>query len=170
MQLILRSSHPDVFLRKGFLKICSKLLNSFIAIALRHVWSPVILLRISRTLFLKTSLDGCLWRFNLKKSMALDLKKIFDYLTEIGLTLGYIGHGIEKYSNYHIALGLILGYTGVGLEQWSEYSSGVRLILWCIGFRSKNYSGYLTGIGVILLYIGLKLIAWINQAEMALEK
>ena len=62
-----RSSHPDVFLRKGVLKICSKvtgehpcrsvisikLLCNFIEIALRHRCSPVNLLRIFKTPFPK---------------------------------------------------------------------------------------------------------------------
>ena len=60
-----RSSHPEVFLRKGVLKICSKfrgeyacrgvisikLQINFIEIALRHVYSPVNLLHIFRTPF-----------------------------------------------------------------------------------------------------------------------
>ena len=60
-----RSSHPEVFLRKGVLKICSKftgeppyrsaisikLQSNFIEIALRHGYSPVNLLHIFRTLF-----------------------------------------------------------------------------------------------------------------------
>ena len=62
-----RSSHQEVFLRKGVLKICSKftgehpyqsvisikLLCNFIKIALLHGCSPVYLLHIFRTSFLK---------------------------------------------------------------------------------------------------------------------
>ena len=65
----IRSSHLEVFLGKGFLKICSKftgehacrsamsikLLCSFIEIALRHGCSPVNLLHIFRTPFLKNT-------------------------------------------------------------------------------------------------------------------
>ena len=61
----LRSSHPEVFLGKGVLKICSKflveypcqsaisikLLCNFIGIALRHECSPESLLHIFRTPF-----------------------------------------------------------------------------------------------------------------------
>ena len=61
----LRSSHPEVFLRKAVLKICSKftgehpcrsvisikLQSNFIEIALQHGCSPVNLLHISRTPF-----------------------------------------------------------------------------------------------------------------------
>ena len=64
-----RSSHPDVFLEKGVLKICSKfteeqpcrnvisitLLCNFIEIALWHVFSPVNLLHIFRTTFSKNT-------------------------------------------------------------------------------------------------------------------
>ena len=59
----LRSSRPEVFLRKGILKICSKFIgehpcrsaillkitSNFIEIALRHGVSPVNLLHIFRT-------------------------------------------------------------------------------------------------------------------------
>ena len=67
-----RSSHPEVFLRKGVLKICStftelpsrsvisiKLLCNFIEITLRHGCSPVNFLHIFSTLFLGTPLSGC---------------------------------------------------------------------------------------------------------------
>ena len=60
-----RSSHPEVLLRKGVLKICTKftgehpcrsvisikLQSNFIEIALRHGCSPVHLLHIFRTPF-----------------------------------------------------------------------------------------------------------------------
>ena len=60
-----RSSHAEVFLRKGVLKICSKLIgerlcrsaisiklqNNFIEITLRHGYSPVNLLHIFKTSF-----------------------------------------------------------------------------------------------------------------------
>ena len=64
-----RSSHPEVFLGKGVLKIYSKLIgehpcrsvisikleSNFIETALRHGCSPVNLLHIFRTLFLKNT-------------------------------------------------------------------------------------------------------------------
>ena len=64
-----RSSRPEVFLRNGVLKICSKftgehpcrsaisikLQSNFIEITLRHGCSPVNLLHISRTPFLKNT-------------------------------------------------------------------------------------------------------------------
>ena len=66
---LLRSSYPEVFLRKGVLKICSKftgehpcqstismkLLCKFIEIALRHGCSSVNSLHIFRTPFLKNT-------------------------------------------------------------------------------------------------------------------
>ena len=64
-----RNSHPEVFLRKGVLKICSKftgehpcqsaisikLQSNFIEIALRHGCSPANLLHIFRTPFPKNT-------------------------------------------------------------------------------------------------------------------
>ena len=69
-----RSSHPEVFLEKGVLNICSKfagehpcrsaisinLLCNFIEIALRHGCSPANLLHIPRTPFLKTTSEWLL--------------------------------------------------------------------------------------------------------------
>ena len=88
----LRSSRPEVFLRKCFLEICSnftgehpcwsvisvKLQSNFIEIKLRHGCSPVNLLHISRTPFPKNTsgrllLDhtNCLrWSFLRKQLMA----------------------------------------------------------------------------------------------------
>ena len=67
--LIFRNSHPELFLRKGVLKICSKFTRNtpnlqfaicnFIEIALRYGCSPVNLLHIFRTPFLKDT-SGCL--------------------------------------------------------------------------------------------------------------
>ena len=69
-----RSSHPDVFLEKGVLKICSKftgehpcqrvisikLLCNFVEITLRHGFSPVYLLHIFRAHFLRNTSCGLL--------------------------------------------------------------------------------------------------------------
>ena len=71
-----RSSHPEVFLRKGVLKICGKVTeehpcqsvisikfqSNFIKIAFRHGCSPVNLVNISRTLFPKNTSGGLLLR------------------------------------------------------------------------------------------------------------
>ena len=71
---IYRSSHPEVFLGKGAMKICSqftgehpcwsaisiKLLCNFIEITLWHGCSPVNLLHIFRTPFLKNTSGGLL--------------------------------------------------------------------------------------------------------------
>ena len=71
-----RSSHPEVFLRKGVLEICSKftgehpcrggisitLNGNFIEITLRHGCSPVNLQHIFRTPFPRnTHLGDCFW-------------------------------------------------------------------------------------------------------------
>ena len=72
-----RSSRPEMFFRKGVLKICSEftgehpyesvisinVLCNFIEITLRHGFSLVNLLHISEHLFLRTSLEGCFWFF-----------------------------------------------------------------------------------------------------------
>ena len=75
LDVTVRSSHPEVFLWKGVLKICRKftgeqpcrsaisitLQSNFIEIALRHGCSPANLLHIFRTLFPGTPLGGCFW-------------------------------------------------------------------------------------------------------------
>ena len=72
-----RSSHPEVFLGKGVLKICSKftgehqwrsvisikLESNFIEIALRHGCSPANLMHIFRIRFLKNSSEELLLNF-----------------------------------------------------------------------------------------------------------
>ena len=64
-----RSSHSEVFLENGVLKICSKFTvedpcrsakSNFIEIAHRHECSPVNLLHIFRILFLKNTSEGLL--------------------------------------------------------------------------------------------------------------
>ena len=66
---MIKSSHPEVFFGKGVLKICSKftgdhpcgsvisikLQSNFIEITLRHWCSPVNLLHVFRTPFLKST-------------------------------------------------------------------------------------------------------------------
>ena len=72
-----RSSHSEVFLGKGVLKICSKFtgehpcqstilikfLCNFIEIALRHGYSSVNCCIFSEHLFSITPLSGCFWTF-----------------------------------------------------------------------------------------------------------
>ena len=72
---ISRRTYPEVFPRKGVLKICSnftgehqcrsvaliKLLCNFIEITLRHWCSPAICCISSEHLFLRTPLNGCYW-------------------------------------------------------------------------------------------------------------
>ena len=89
-----RSSHPEVFLGKSVLKICSKFIgehpcrsaisiklqSNFIEIALRHGCSPVSLLHIFRT------------RFSQNASRGLSLKVICDIVKGcIILRLAYCG-------------------------------------------------------------------------------
>ena len=83
--MISRSSPPELFLGKGVLKICSKftgehtypsvisikLLCNFIEIALRHGCSPVNLLHIFRTPFLKNSSGGLL--LNIRTTLPIDV-------------------------------------------------------------------------------------------------
>ena len=87
-----RSSHPEVFLEKGILKICSKftaehpcrcvisikLLCNFIEITLRHRYSPVNLLHIFITPFTKnTSGRLFLYVLTMKTRLALLITKLF---------------------------------------------------------------------------------------------
>ena len=88
-----RSSHPEVFLEKGVLKICSKftgerpcrsaisikLLRKFIEIALRHGCSQVNLLDIFRTRFLKNT-SG---RLLLKNHFPLHFDALEQYLSQL---------------------------------------------------------------------------------------
>ena len=74
IETTVRSSHSEVFLGKGVLKICSKftgehpcrsmisikLLCNFVEIALRHECSPINLLHIIRTPFLKKTSEWLL--------------------------------------------------------------------------------------------------------------
>ena len=95
-----RSSHPDVFLGKGVLKICNKfirvypcrsaisilLLCNFIEITLRHGCSPVNLLHIFRTIFLPGKTSGWL---PLKSEQRTHLGGCFcDFIFNIPLTVG----------------------------------------------------------------------------------
>ena len=75
--IIFRSSRPELFLRKGVLKICSKFIGehpcrrvisiklqiNFIEITLRHGFSPVNLLHIFRTPFHKNTSGRLLLHF-----------------------------------------------------------------------------------------------------------
>ena len=83
-----RSRHPEVFLGKGVLKICSKftgehpcrsaiwikLQSNFIEITLRHGCSAVNLLHIFRTPFLGTALGGSFWNNQLIHWHLLELE------------------------------------------------------------------------------------------------
>ena len=85
--LLYRSSHLEVFLRKGVLKICTKftgehscrsiisikLLCNFIEIALQHGCSPVNLLHIFRTPFPKNTSR---WLLLAIVSLSINLKKL----------------------------------------------------------------------------------------------
>ena len=95
-----RSSHPEVFLRKGILKICSKftgenpcrivisinLQSNFIEITLRHECSPVNLLHIFTTPFPGSTTVWLLLKFNKnvysKISSKSELFEIFKTETE----------------------------------------------------------------------------------------
>ena len=99
---LVRSSHSEVFLIKGVLKICSKftrehpcrsvisikLQSNFTEITLRHGCSPVSLLCIFRTPFFESTsreLKGCFW---LKNILLLNLLKhsVEDFLRIRGET------------------------------------------------------------------------------------
>ena len=107
--IIFRSSRPELFLRKGVLKICSKftgehpcrsvisikLLCNFIEVALRHGCSPVNLLHIFRTPFLKSTSGWLLLNFLLPKvsikfALQSERFKVFSYVVFCFLTIGFI--------------------------------------------------------------------------------
>ena len=87
---ISRSSHPEVSLEKGVLKICSKfigelpcwsvisvkLLCNFIEITLRYGCSPVDLLHIFRTPFPKNTSDGLFLIFHIFKDFSDSYKNV----------------------------------------------------------------------------------------------
>ena len=97
-----RSSHPEVFLRKGVLEICSKftgehpcrggisitLNGNFIEITLRHGCSPVNLQHIFRTTFLKNT-SGRLFLYagdntlKSKRELATDLCQQIELTSEL---------------------------------------------------------------------------------------
>ena len=73
-----RSSHPEVFLGKVVLKICSKFTgehpcrSAIFEIALRHGCSPVNLLHIFRTTFFKSTSEGLLLKVKSLHHLAQD--------------------------------------------------------------------------------------------------
>ena len=73
-------------------------------------------------------------------------------------------------------LGLTLWYIGLGLEKYLNYLTGFGLISWYIRVTREKYSDYLTGFELILSYVGLGLnlldsdLFYYNQAGMLLEK
>ena len=71
-------------------------------------------------------------RFDLKKSLDLDLKNL-------GLTLWYMGLEPEKYLNDLTGLRLILWYVEVRLEKYADYLTVFELIIWSIGRRLKKH-------------------------------
>ena len=89
--LIYRSSHPEVFLEKGVLKICNKLreehlcrsvisiklLCNFIEITLRHGCSPVNLLHIFRAPFTKNTSGRLLLNLDLSSIRNSESNSIF---------------------------------------------------------------------------------------------
>ena len=70
--------------------------------------------------------------------MNLDLKKHWQYGTGFGLTLWYIGFGLQKYSNYLTGFGLTLSVYGIlnldlrktqqGLPHRTTLNAGLELI------------------------------------------
>ena len=94
--------------------------------------------------------------------MDLDLKN-----TGHGLTLLYIGFGLEKHREFLVGLELTLWYTGFGLEKYSDHLTGLRLILIYWTWTWKT-------LGLLLLdldwyYETLGLDQLINQRGMLLQ-
>ena len=74
-----------------------------------------------------------------------------DYLAGFGLSLGYIGLGLEKYSNYLTAAGLILDILDLDLK--SSQTALLELIDFMIywTWTKRNTWLNLTGLGLILV-------------------
>ena len=123
-----RSSAPYLFLRKGVLKICHKftgehpclsaisikLQSNFIEITLRHECSPVNLLHIFRTLFLKTPLEGCFWMLALRSWKGLLL--VTYHVHHSRLAFPWVFAGVLLSFGYHFNSLLFISITGVYSE------------------------------------------------------
>ena len=123
-----RSSAPYLFLRKGVLKICHKftgehrclsaisikLQSNFIEITLRHECSPVNLLHIFRTLFLKTPLEGCFWMLALRSWKGLLL--VTYHVHHSRLAFSWVFAGVLLSFGYHFNSLLFISITGVYSE------------------------------------------------------
>ena len=114
--LIVRSSRPEVFLGKGVQKICSKftiehpwqsaisikLQSNFIGITLRHGFSPVNLLQISKTtIFRRTPVDGWFWIVyeSASSQSAVTSLVLHDMCWNLSLFLVWWTHSHQKSSN-----------------------------------------------------------------------
>ena len=118
-----RNIHPQVFLGKGVLKICSKftrehgcgnvisikLLYNFIEIKLLHECSPVNLLHIFRTPFPKNTSEGCFcnwksqdflqfeyWKSSTAQTMKFSIKDFFNKCHQIRRKLRIWSHKLKK--------------------------------------------------------------------------
>ena len=117
LSAISRSSRPEAFLRKDVLKICSKftekhpcrsvilikLQSNFIEIALlQHGCSPVNLLHIFRTLFIRTTMEGCLWSSSRISTISstLSIRRFIPHFIKISF--------FQKYSFWKIFQNLTL--------------------------------------------------------------
>ena len=114
-----RSSPSEVFLGKGFLKTCSKftgekpcrgaisikLLCNFIEIAPQYRCSPVNLLHIFRTLFLRTPLNGCFCLQNINDGNFC--KKIILQLSSVNYVHKIIHHKYLTRPLIHLCIHLI---------------------------------------------------------------
>ena len=68
----------------------------------------------------------------------LGIEKHWHYLTGLGLTLWYIGFGLEKYLDYLTELKLIL-YFGLDLENYLNYLTGFELTLSVYGILDLDF-------------------------------
>ena len=105
-----RSSHPDEFLIKGVLKICSKftgehpyrsakLQSNFIEITFQHGCSPVNLLHIFRIPFLKNTLPWLL-----KDKVNLKIFDVTAWLTNNSNTYCPISHEVKTTRHWNLVM------------------------------------------------------------------
>ena len=80
--------------------------------------------------FISVTCTWYIFQFSFIKNIRTWTWKILDYLTGIGLTLWYVGLGLQKYLNCLTGLGIVLWYIGLGLtDNNSNNNNNIYLTL-----------------------------------------
>ena len=138
-----RSSHSEMLLGKGVLKICSKFTrehpcqSNFMEIALRHVCSPVNLLHIFKTPLPK-NISECLPLFVVNRSINYAELTGFNYFELIynivGQSLLQTCAGISKWGNFITKWGR---YHKVGQPLLQRVAGATLLKRWAVATKTK---------------------------------